>query len=153
WCSLSFCRRRNLGIGPGKVLVIDHEFPRPGLHVIKDRDTRRADDSQLLFLKRIKTVYKHVRANSTGEAHGGESGIRHVVVQVTSAGAADLLRKLVARQGKDDGDIMGGKTPKRVFLTTNFAHVQAVGDNVMELAQIPSQQTLSQSQHAGMILE
>ena len=94
--TLKFIGRGHLAIGPRQILAIDDQLFRPRLGIIKNRNARRADHGQFLFLEGVKPADKNMGANSGAETHGGKRGVGHSLVQIFTAAAPHLVRHLAA---------------------------------------------------------
>ena len=112
-----------------------------------------ADDGEFLLLKRINPAYMDMGVNSTGKAERGERDIGDPLVQVGFADASNLIRQLASDKRKDDGKIVRSEAPEGIFLAPDFAEIEPVGSDVLQLAEFAGCQKLLNFSHAGVILK
>ena len=111
-----------------------------------------ADDGEFLLLEGIDPTDMDMGVDSTGKAERGERDIGDSLVQVGFADASNLIRQLASDKRKDDGKIVWGEAPEGIFLAPDFAEIEPVRSDVLQLAEFAGCQKLLNFSHAGVIL-
>ena len=111
-----------------------------------------ADDGELLLLEGIDPAHMDMSIDTTGKAKRGERDIGDPLVQIGFADASHLIRQLASNKRKDDGNVVRGEAPEGIFLAADFAEIEPVGSDVLQLAEFTGCQKLLNFSHAGVIL-
>jgi len=131
--------------------VVD-QFPFDWLGIVKDKHAAAADNDKFLFLVGIEPAHEDVRADARREfdvCHGdvGDAGVEEVAAYGIDIG------RFLARQAEDQGDVVGGKGPKDVFLPTDLSQGKAAGINVLEAADFSRADHFFQPDNGGVVVQ
>ena len=126
-----------LAVGRGvlvEALVVDGHLPLE-VHVVEGRHPPRADDGEAALLVRVEPGEVQVGRQAGREAEEPEDDVLHAAAHVGLTARLDLVRLLLG-QVQHDGDVVGAERPQRVLVGAQLPEVQAVGVDVVDVAEL-----------------
>src|SRR3954453_22997686 len=126
-----------LAVGRGVLvepLVVDGDLALE-VHVVERRHPARADDREAPLLVRVEPRQVQVRGEAGREAQVAENDVLDVGTHVGLAARVELGR-LLLREVQEDGEVVGTQRPQRVLLRAQLAEVEAVGVDVVDVAEL-----------------
>src|SRR5208283_1594505 len=118
---------------PFDLMRIEHQFVLDG--VVEHGHLLRAHHNQFLFLDWVQPADEDVCAHAAGKFEVTQCDVSDTAVQISAALAGNVRGHFI-QQSQDHGDIVRGKTPEDVFFGADFADVEPVGVEIIDLSQM-----------------
>ena len=117
-----------------EALVVDGQLALE-IHVVERRHPLRADDREAPLLVRVEPGQVHVGSEARREAHEAEHDVLDAGPDVGSL-RAPRARTAPRRRVEHHGDVVCAEAPQRVLVRAQLAQVQAVGVDVVDVAEL-----------------
>ena len=115
-------------------LVVDLEL-FGALQVVEDDHPLVAHDGHLADLVRVEPAHVDVRHRALVEIEGHEDDVFDPRLEI-GLPTRRHVRGLEAEQVEDDGDVVGGEAPERVFVPAHRAEIHALIVDVVDVAEL-----------------
>src|SRR5215210_2606924 len=143
-----------LAVGGGvlvEALVVHRHLPLE-IHVVEGRHPARADDGEAPLLVRVEPRQVQVGGQPGREAQVGEDDVLDAGTHVGLPARVELGGLLVG-EVQEDGDVVRAERPQRVLVRPQLAEVEAVGVDVVDVAELARVGDLLELGDAGVVLE
>jgi hypothetical protein len=143
-------RHRDLAVLPLDGMGIEEQLL--GAHIVEHGHGLGAHDHQLLLLERMEPAHENMALDAVPELQRGHGRVIDLRAEICAAKTGHP-KGLFTQEHQQHRDVVGGEAPEDVLLGPELADVEAVGVDVLDLAQDAGPDELLELQHRGMVLE
>ena len=137
---------------PGDVAGVEGEAAVGGGGIAENGHAGIADEDEALLFEGLKPTAEEVGFEAVAEVEAGEGGVGAQSAEGVVAGAGHGNWSATG-EAEQHGDVVRGQAPERVFLSADFAEIQAMRMEAEQAAEATGAREFVEAGEGGVVFE